>query len=40
MSNTSNWIKIAQGLYLVILLLVSLRIIWDTRSISKTMGYL
>ena len=40
MHEPTKWIIIAEILYLILLLAVCLRIIWDTRSVSKTMGYL
>lgn len=35
-----NWILIAEGLYLILLVATCLRIIHDTRSASKTLAYL
>ncbi len=35
-----NWILIAETAYLILLILVGLRIVYDTRSSSKTLAYL
>src|SRR5690606_33914832 len=40
LQSSMNWLLIAELSYLVILLLVCLRIIYDTRSSSKTLAYL
>ena len=35
-----NWLLIAEIIYFVILVLVCLRIVYDTRSTTKTLAYL
>src|SRR5690554_1575451 len=35
-----NWVLIGEGVYIVVLVITCLRIIYDTRSTTKTLAYL